>query len=152
MADKHNDNIPNLANQIAEDIPDIKENLEFHLDLFQNICGSGMSKTDATGVFPNRLNRTAVADADLTRTALTDDCIVAFTSLSAQRTYSISSADIAIAGRIFHVKDESGGARTNNIVIATEGAETIDGSATVTISHDYACISLYSNGSNLFIF
>jgi hypothetical protein len=35
MADQHNANIPALINTIASDIPDIKENLEFHKDTFQ---------------------------------------------------------------------------------------------------------------------
>lgn len=37
MADQHNSNIPALTNQVAEDIPDIKENLEFHKDAFQRL-------------------------------------------------------------------------------------------------------------------
>jgi len=35
MADQHNANIPALTNQVAADIPDIKENLEHHKDAFQ---------------------------------------------------------------------------------------------------------------------
>ena len=151
MADQFNDSIPALVNQIAEDIPDIAETLGYLKDVFQNFC-AGWSDTVATGIFPKRFNRTAVNDADLARSALSDDFIIAFTALTAQRTYTFSSADIAESGRMFVVKDESGGARANNIVLATEGAETIDGSATVTISNDYAAISLYSNGANLFIF
>jgi len=49
MADQHNANIPALANQIANDVPDIKENLEFHKDAFQQLC-SGWSDTAATGL------------------------------------------------------------------------------------------------------
>jgi hypothetical protein len=37
MADQHNSNIPAVGNTIAADIPDIKENLEFHKDAFQRI-------------------------------------------------------------------------------------------------------------------
>ena len=39
MADRHNDNIPALGNQIASDIPDIKENLEWHKDILQMLIG-----------------------------------------------------------------------------------------------------------------
>jgi len=39
MADQHNANIPALANQIASDIPDIKENLEWHKDVLQMLIG-----------------------------------------------------------------------------------------------------------------
>ena len=54
------------------------------------------------------------------------------------------------AGRTYTVKDESGAAATNNITVATEGSETIDGSATYTISEDYGSIAYYSDGSNWF--
>lgn len=96
--------------------------------------------------------RVAVNDADRINTALTTDFIIAFTALSAARAYQISSEDIAQAGRRFIIKDESGAARTYNITISTEGAETIDGADTVVISNAYGAITLYSNGSNLFIY
>jgi len=47
MADQHNSNIPAIANQISADIPDIKENLEFHKDAFQRIFET-WSDTDNT--------------------------------------------------------------------------------------------------------
>jgi len=53
-------------------------------------------------------------------------------------------------GRIYTVKDESGAAATNNITVATEGAETIDGSATDTISTNYGAKDYYSDGTNWF--
>ena len=54
------------------------------------------------------------------------------------------------AGRTYTVKDESGAAATNNITVATEGSETIDGSATDTISQNYGSKAYYSDGSNWF--
>jgi hypothetical protein len=39
MADQHNANIPAVGNQISADIPDIKENLEWHKDLLQMLIG-----------------------------------------------------------------------------------------------------------------
>jgi hypothetical protein len=54
------------------------------------------------------------------------------------------------AGRVYTVKDESGAAATNNITVATEGSETIDGSPTNVISDDYGAKHYYSNGSNWF--
>ena len=53
-------------------------------------------------------------------------------------------------GRIYTVKDESGAAASNNITVATEGSETIDGSATDVISDNYGAKHYYSNGSNWF--
>ena len=54
------------------------------------------------------------------------------------------------AGRTYTVKDESGAAATNNITVATEGSETIDGSATDVISDNYGSKHYYSDGSNWF--
>ena len=81
-----------------------------------------------------------------------DEVIIAITDTSAPRTVTIQTADIAAGSRIFIVKDESGGAGTNNITIATQGSETIDGQPTVTISVDFGVVRLYSNGTNLFSF
>ena len=54
------------------------------------------------------------------------------------------------AGRTYTIKDESGAAATNNITVATEGSETIDGSATDILSEDYGSKAYYSDGSNWF--
>ena len=48
MADQHNTNIPAMGNEITSDIPDIKENLEFHWDIIEQICLS-TSQTSAIG-------------------------------------------------------------------------------------------------------
>ena len=54
-------------------------------------------------------------------------------------------------GRIYTIKDESGAAASNNITVATEGSETIDGAATDVINVDYESKSYYSDGTNWFI-
>ena len=102
-------------------------------------------------VLQSQRGRVAVNDASRVNTTLTTDFIVAFTALTAARGYQISSEDIAQTGRRFIVKDESGDAGTYNITISTEGAETIDGAATYVINNDHEAVTLYSNGSNLFI-
>ena len=53
-------------------------------------------------------------------------------------------------GRSYTIKDESGAAATNNITVATEGSENIDGAATDTISENYGAKTYYSDGSNWF--
>lgn len=74
----------------------------------------------------------------------------AVTDTTVARTITVSSADILNTDREFIVKDESGGAGTFNITIATEGAQTIDGASTVIITVDFGSVSLYSDGTNLF--
>ena len=58
MADQHNQNIPAVGNQISSDIPDIKENLEYHKDVMQNFLNT-WSDTTASSSFPVKM-----ADAD----------------------------------------------------------------------------------------
>lgn len=84
-------------------------------------------------------------------TTAPEEVIIGVTSTAAPRTITIPSALIAAGTFIIIVKDESGGAGTNNITVATEGAETIDGQASVAIVEDYGSLSLYSDGTNLFI-
>ena len=60
MADKHNANIPAIGNTIAADIPDIKENLEYHKDVFENFC-KNWSNTSATDIFPYKMQDAAKA-------------------------------------------------------------------------------------------
>lgn len=79
-----------------------------------------------------------------------DEVIIGVTDTSVTRTITIQTADIVV-GRIFIIKDESGAAGTNNITIDTQGAETIDGAASVAITADFGAARLYSDGSNLFL-
>jgi hypothetical protein len=78
-----------------------------------------------------------------------DEVIIGVTDTSSARTVQLSSSD-NVAGRLLIVKDESGAAGTNNITISTEGAETIDGQSTVTITADYGSKKFYSNGTDWF--
>ena len=72
---------------------------------------------------------------------------------AANITITLTSAMIARSGRVWIIKDESGGAAGGTpITVATEGAETIDGAASVTITSAYGVVRLYSNGTNLFTF
>lgn len=65
-------------------------------------------------------------------------------------TITLPSAEVR-PGRVYTVKDESGAAAANNITVATEGSETIDGAATNVIGTDYGARSFYSDGSNWFV-
>lgn len=64
-------------------------------------------------------------------------------------TVTLPTAEVR-PGRIYTVEDESGAAASNNITVATEGSETIDGSATDVISTNYGSKTYYSDGSNWF--
>jgi len=82
-------------------------------------------------------------------TALKRDVIIGADTTGGILTITLPSAQ-TVKGKIYIINDEGGAAATNTITIATEGSETIDGSATATIVADDASLRLYSNGSNWF--
>jgi len=57
-----------------------------------------------------------------------------------------------VAGRVIIIKDSDLNANTNNITISTEGAETIDESATYVMDADGESINIFCDGTNWFIF
>jgi len=102
-------------------------------------------RIEATGALA--VNRTAMtADANTSATTL----YIGWDGGGAD-TLTIKSADIAVAGRLFIVKDEGGTASANPLTIATEGSEKIDGQDTIQLVNDYGYVWLISNGSHLFV-
>ena len=91
----------------------------------------------------------AAKTADYTTTS--DDVIVGVDTSGGAVTITLASATVT-AGRIVIIKDVGGSAGTNNITIATEGSETIDGAASSTISSNYGVVRLFSDGTNWFTF
>ena len=96
---------------------------------------------------PQRLSReTYTAVTGATYTAKGGDSLIRV-NRAGMVTVTLPSAQVH-PGHVYTIKDESGAAATNNITAATEGAETIDGSATHTISANYGSVNYYSDGSN----
>jgi hypothetical protein len=109
---------------------------------------SPVSSLDVKGSFA--FYRTATAAS----VSSAGETIIGVTDTSAARVITLATADVK-AGRVVIVKDESGGAGTNNITIATQGGEAIDGDTTDTalkITVAYGVVRLYSNGTNWFTF
>lgn len=66
-------------------------------------------------------------------------------------TVTLPTDDVTyFSGRNVSVVDQSGNASGDNITIATQGAEKINGADTYTISADYGAVTLYNDGSNWF--
>lgn len=82
-------------------------------------------------------------------TTVAADRIIGVDTSGGAVTITLGSATVA-AGRAIIIKDEGGAAATNNITVATEGAETIDGAATDVINTNYGSCGYYSNGTNWF--
>jgi len=81
---------------------------------------------------------------------LATDYTIGVTSTAAARTITMPNSGIA-QGQSWVIKDESGGAATNNITISGNGFN-IDGAATFVISTNYGSVDIYWNGSAYFIF
>jgi len=67
-------------------------------------------------------------------------------------TITIPSSLISITGWSIDIKDSGGNASVYPVIIATEGAETIDGAASLNIAGDRDSYTLLSDGTNLLIY
>lgn len=96
-----------------------------------------------------RLRRVATAVSVST----TVEGIVGVTNTAAPRTITLSTDDLE-AGRVIIIKDESGGAGTNNITVTAQnpGTNKIDGANTQVISTNYGVLRVYGNGTHWFTF
>jgi hypothetical protein len=144
----HTDNAVNyfdIKNEATGNAPYIAAQSTLDANVPVEIRPKGTSYTDikAGGIV---VNRTATATSVSSSLA---DTIIGVTDTSSAWTITLDS-DTVVEGHVTIIKDESGAAGTNNITIATEGAETIDGAATATISANHGVIRLYSDGTNFF--
>lgn len=95
-----------------------------------------------------KIKRTAVGAGGYSLDS--QDYLVAKTAITGGGdTISLPTA-ASVSGQQFKIKDESGNASINNITIDPNGAETIDGLATILIKSDYGEYTIYSNGSAWF--
>lgn len=90
-------------------------------------------------------NRTATA---IDYVVLAGDDIIGVTNTSVARAITLCAANAVPAGYLLTIKDESGGANSNNITVSRAGSDTIDGATTATITSNYGIIRLYSDGSS----
>jgi hypothetical protein len=92
------------------------------------------------------VQRTAVA-ADY---AVSDrDYYIGVTDTAARRTITLPTA-CERAGRVYVIKDESGGAATQPITVKAKAGETIDGAGTLTITANYGVVRVISSGKSWF--
>jgi len=93
------------------------------------------------------------------RTAITNDYSVALTDyyLGVDTTsntvdLTLPAASTATEGQTYIIKDEAGNAATNVITILRSASDTIDGATSLEVDSAYAALSLYTDGSNWFIY
>lgn len=80
-----------------------------------------------------------------------DDAIVGVQDTSITRTMTLPDTALAGPGKVITIKDESGLAVTNNIIINTTSSQTIDGAASSSISTNYGNLTVYTDGTDWFI-
>jgi len=68
------------------------------------------------------------------------------TALTAGRTLTLFDVNLLDDGEPFVVQDESGSAGTHNITIQRAGAQTINGTTSVTISSNYGRKTFFKRG------
>jgi hypothetical protein len=92
------------------------------------------------------VQRTSVASDYL----VTDgDYYVAVTDTAARRIVGLPSAS-GREGRVYIIKDESGGAGTHPIAVSAQPGESVDGAASLPIGTNYGVLRIISNGKNWF--
>lgn len=143
MADIHNPNIPQLANQISADIVDIKENLEFHKDVFENFMNE-WSNADATDQYPAYWERTTVNNAASPYTMLAADIIMEVDTSGGAVEIDLLDATVNTK-RYFIIKLVDA---TNALTLDPNGAQTVDGESSLLLSTVDQCVMFYSDGSN----
>lgn len=109
-----------------------------------------LDKDGDLNIFGDYIYNRTEADDDVLSSG---ERIIGVTDTTYPRTVTISEADIAIEGKKFVIKDESGSANTGNITVTCAGSgHTIDGVPYKVINTAYGSLKLYSNGLNLFTY
>lgn len=113
--------------------------------------GSGIAVQLTSGAAPVTTPGTVQAlefDAINTNLNINAGDTYVFISLdtSAPRTITLPLASAVPEGRIYIIKDATGGANANPFTIAASGADLIDGAASQQYDSNYISISVISNG------
>lgn len=117
-----------------------------------NLAGSGNTfvMSDNSGNLYTQdgitFKRTAIADASYSAQA--SDYIIAYTSLTADRTVTLPTS-VCTSGRAYIIVNETGGAF--NVVVDPESTATISGMTSISLPA-YNSIPVYCNGTNWFIY
>ena len=82
----------------------------------------------------------------------TSDYYLGVDTTASPVTLTIPVASTATEGQTFVIKDEGGNTAANAITLSCSAAETIDGITMTTITSPYGSVSMYTNGSNWFIY
>ena len=76
-----------------------------------------------------------------------DTFVYLIVDTSVARTITLPLASGVSAGRIYYIKDSSGLSETYNIIVNTQGSDTLDGAASQTLSSNYGTWTIIGDGS-----
>jgi hypothetical protein len=117
------------------------------------IIGDGTNETVTSGTGILSFGGTAAINGLKTnRTSVTSS---PYTILSTDDHISVTTASVAITtnlpaivdGKIYHIKDQDGNAAGNNITVSPAGGDTVENAASLTISTNYASVTLIGNST-----
>lgn len=83
--------------------------------------------------------------SNIVLTALSTEVVLAVDT-SAPRSITLPPASAVSAGRIFVVKDATGGSETNAITLLPDGSDVIDGALSASLNSAYGAIWVTTNG------
>ena len=114
---------------------------------------AGTTRLDGTVNMGGGVIHKRTASAAGAYTILVTDYIIGKTGITGGGdTLTLPAIAGVTTGQTFIIKDERGGAGTDNITIDGNGAETIDGAATAVLSTNYGAVNVYYNGTEWSIF
>ena len=123
----------------------------------ENVVESGMSnfgisKTGGVIAVSGGQNVSVTVVNASTYDLLATDFIlsVTYTASGSVTSLTLPTAQV-ISGRLICIKDAGGNSATYPIIVDTQGSETIDGAATITINSNYGGVWLYCDGTNWFV-
>jgi hypothetical protein len=114
-----------------------------NVNLSLKVKGTAAVDMSTGGVIRNHASKSGAYTTTL------GDGIIGVDSSGGAVTISLGTAT-AVQGFSISIQDEGGAAGTNTITIDTEGAELVNGAASVTITTNYAKLDVYSDGTNFF--
>lgn len=134
------------------------DTLEIRLHQTTNVNGNDIEDGGTTlysstdGHFPRAVIDDQLATSATKTGAYTtsDEEYVPVDSSGGAFTVTLASAD-AEDGNEITVQDVAGAAQSNNVTVATEGSETIDGGSSYTLDVNYGSVTFISDGTNWFI-
>lgn len=116
---------------------------------FTNSAGTAVQITDGGSIVSSpgsaSIFETVVVASDLS-ISISDTFVYLIVDTSVSRTITLPLASSLTPGRFYILKDATGQADTNSILISPSGSDTIDGVASLTMDEEYGLRILVNDG------